>query len=87
MKIQPELMELEKPLSSMDDIFNIGILYWISCQLIIKVNTNWKVKGVLYVIVEMITIYLFHKFDSFYFWRNLALRILALVCIVKVNYF
>ena len=76
-------MEIEKPLYKMDYIINIGMLYWALVQVIIKVNTNWKVKGVLNVIVEIINIILFKRFDSFYFWRNLVLRMLALVWMVN----
>jgi hypothetical protein len=76
-------MEIEKPLYKMDYIINIGMLYWALVQVIIKVNTNWKVKGVLNVIVEIINVILFKRFDSFYFWRNLVLRMLALVWMVN----
>jgi hypothetical protein len=76
-------MEIEKPLYKMDYIINIGITYWALVQVIIKVNTNWKVKGVLNVIVEIINVILFKRFDSFYFWRNLVLRMLALVWMVN----
>ncbi len=76
-------MEIEKPLYKMDSIINIGMLYWALVQVIIKVNTNWKVKGVLNVIVEIINVILFKRFDSFYFWRNLVLRMLVLVWMVN----
>jgi len=76
-------MEIEKPLYKMDYIINIGMLYWALVQVIIKVNTNWKVKGVLNVIVEIINVILFKRFDSFYFWRNLVFRMLALVWMVN----
>jgi hypothetical protein len=76
-------MEIEKPLYKMDYIINIGMLYWALVQVIIKVNTNWKVKGVLNVIVEIINVILFKRFDSFYFWRNLVLRMLVLVWMVN----
>ena len=77
------LMKIEKPMYKMDLIINIGMLYWALVQVIIKVNTNWKVKGVLNVIVEIINVILFKRFDSFYFWRNLVLRMLALVWMVN----
>ncbi len=76
-------MEIEKPLYKMDYIINIGMLYWALVQVIIKVNTNWKVKGVLNVIVEIINVILFKRFDSFYFWRNLVVRMLVLVWMVN----
>ena len=76
-------MEIEKPLYKMDYIINIGMLYWALVQVIIKVNTNWKVKGILNVIVEIINVILFKRFDSFYFWRNLVFRMLALVWMVN----
>jgi len=76
-------MVIEKPLYKMDYIINIGMLYWALVQVIIKVNTNWKVKGVLNVIVEIINVILFKRFDSFYFWRNLVLRMLVLVWMVN----